>query len=259
MEGMKTRTKTKSLVLIGAFVCAAGIMEADSISEARDVFKQVIQLKTLLSEERNQWVQEKTNIEDQLAIIGEEARLLEEKIKSLQDTVTKAETEREIVLDKIDDAKAAAAAFSGVIGGLEVQASEVVKYLPGFILQELAPLIQRLPKDPSTSKTALSQRMQTVIGVLTQIEKFNTTLTSNSEIKELPGGVTAEVKTLYVGLGGAYFSDADGKYGGFGRPGASGWEWTTVDASGAETIARAIAVYEAKREPAFVAVPARVD
>lgn len=234
-------------------------VHSQGISETRELFKEVIKLRTLLSEEKNQWQQEKANISDQLTIIREEAKLLEEKIQSLEATVTTAETERGKVLDKIEDAKQAAYVFTGVIDTFEKQASALVVLLPAFVKQELAPLIQRLPKEGVTVRSGLSQRMQTVIALLTQVEKLNGTLTLNSEIKELPGGVTAEVKTLYVGLGIAYFSDADGRYGGHGRPGPSGWEWVVVEPAEAESIARAIAVFEAKREPAFVSLPAKID
>jgi septal ring factor EnvC (AmiA/AmiB activator) len=259
-KGRPSYIRPRNIPLIAAVLIGlSGPAQSQGISETRDLYKEVIKLRTLLSEERNQWQQEKANINDQLAIIREEAKLLEEKIQSLEDTVTTAETERGKVLDKIEEAKKAATVFSGVIDAYEKQASSLVVLLPAFVKQELAPLIQRLPKEGVTVRSGLSQRMQTVIALLTQIEKLNGTLTLNSEIKELPGGVTAEVKTLYVGLGIAYFSDADGRYGGYGRPGKNEWEWEVVEPAQAESIARAIAVFEAKREPAFVSLPAKID
>ncbi|MCD8482243.1 MAG: DUF3450 domain-containing protein [Verrucomicrobia bacterium] len=116
----------------------------------------------------------------------------------------------------------------------------------------------RLPEDPAATRLSYSQRLQTVVGLLAQIDRFNTDLRSVTEIKTLEDG-SHEVQTLYFGLSSALFSNPSGTYAGFGKAGPSGWEWTTVSGRDADNIAAAIDIYSARRAPIFVTVPIAVD
>ena len=75
--------------------------------------------------------------------------------------------------------------------------------------------------------------MQNVVGILSQADKFNTTLTATSESREIEGGKVVEVRTLYWGLATAYYVDASGEYAGIGYTGPDGWEWPQIEGKGA--------------------------
>jgi len=99
--------------------------------------------------------------------------------------------------------------------------------------------------------------VQNIVGILSQTDKFNTTITQTSESRKIDGGKTVEVRTLYWGLATAYYVDSSGQYAGYGYPTAAGWEWPRLDDAG-ETIKRLIDVYEGTGKIQFIQVPAHI-
>ncbi|MCD8533827.1 MAG: DUF3450 domain-containing protein [Verrucomicrobia bacterium] len=247
------------IALCSASVSSGHRGNTQSMPEVRDLFKQLTLTQTLVSQEKNEWAQEKASIQDLLAITKEESSLLEEKIKALEQNVTTSDEEREKVLKQIEDAKKASETVNQVVAKFEASARDLVKYIPDILMSELKPLIMRLPKDNTPTQSTISQRMQTVIALMSQLEKFNGALTLNSEVKELGEGLSVEVKTLYLGLGIAYFTDASSQYSGYGKPGPDGWTWSRLDGPAAQKIATAIAIYESTMDPAFVKLPIQID
>ena len=143
------------------------------------------------------------------------------------------------------------------IGALESQLKRALKKLPEPLIEKIKPLIRRLPEDPSDTDLSLGERVQNIVGILSQADKFNTTITQTNESRKIEGGKTVEVRTLYWGLAMAYYVDASGQYAGIGVPGPDGWEWPRVDAAGAE-IKQLIDVYEGSEDISFVNVPAYI-
>ena len=146
----------------------------------------------------------------------------------------------------------------GSIQKLEVQMKRVVKTLPSPLVEKIKPLIRRLPKDSANTKLSLGERVQNIVGILSQADKFNATITQTSESRELNSGKIVEVRTLYWGLAMAYYVDASGAYAGIGHPGEDGWEWPQIEGAGPH-IKQLFAVYEGSEEIQFVAVPARIN
>jgi hypothetical protein len=134
----------------------------------------------------------------------------------------------------------------------------MVPKLPEPLAKELQPLVARVPENPAATRLSYSQRLQSVIGILAQVDKFNTDLKYVSAVQTVDGA-GLEVQTLYIGLGGAIFSDATGKYSGFGYPTESGWKMERVTGAQAEAIALAMDVYLSRKAPAFVAIPLKAD
>jgi hypothetical protein len=134
----------------------------------------------------------------------------------------------------------------------------IVTTLPTPLVNRIKPLIRRLPDDPANTKLSLGERVQNIVGILSQADKFNTTITQTSESRELDSGTVVEVRTLYWGLAMAYYVDAAGEYAGIGFLGKDGWEWPQIDGAGPQ-IKKRLDVYEGSEEIQFVEVPARIN
>jgi hypothetical protein len=143
------------------------------------------------------------------------------------------------------------------VGTLERKTLILTETLPGPIRERVKPLSQRIPADPAATELSLSQRFQNVIGILNEVNKFNSDITVTSEVLTLSDGTTAEVKALYVGLGQAYYVAASGNAAGVGHPTESGWEWTSADHLAPE-VGRAVAILENAQVPAFVPLPVEI-
>jgi hypothetical protein len=118
--------------------------------------------------------------------------------------------------------------------------------------------MRRLPEDPSDTRTSPVERLQTIVGILNEVEKFGSVISVESELQKTSDGKEIEVKTLYVGLGQAYFVDKTGDFAGVGVAKLSGWEWSEASELG-KAIQHAIEVYEGSQPPSFDGLPMTVN
>ncbi|MFM7283203.1 MAG: DUF3450 family protein, partial [Planctomycetia bacterium] len=93
---------------------------------------------------------------------------------------------------------------------------------------------------------------------LNEVNKFQRDIAVLSEVRTLADGSSAEVTTVYFGLGQAYYATANGKAAGRGSATADGWVWVPANEAAGE-ISRMIAVLKNEQVAAFVPVPLRVD
>ncbi len=250
----------------GLPVFAAGLLllsasavktSASSVSDARDLFKEYIEMRKLIGEESSAWENQKITLVDMVAVLKTERDQLQASIETLRGSATSADQKRADLNTAIEKGKATSTAFDSTIATLEESLRTMAPRLPAPLVTELQPLLTRLPTD-STTRLGYSQRLQTIIGVLAQADKFNSDLRYVSAV-QVVDGQSIEVQTLYFGLAAALFTDASGTYAGHGFPAADGWKWTRASAADAPQIAEAVDVYLSRRAPAFVPVPLQLD
>lgn len=212
----------------------------------------------LVSEETTEWESEKIVIEDMIALMETDKAALNEKIESANELSSAADEERSALMEEKDSLAAAADAYKSIISQAEAKTRDLIPMLPEPFKQEIKPLIARLPEDSETTKLSLSQRTQNVVGILSQVDKFNSGVTYLSEIKKVSDDQNLEVHTLYFGLATAYFVDTQGATAGYGNPTADGWEWTT-DTSLAEDIQQLLAIYQQTAQAEFIDLPVSIN
>jgi hypothetical protein len=243
------------LVLTGAVGAIGTATAADDLTRARSAYAEWARLKSQISAERTEWRREQTLLTDTLAAARAESAALDERIAELAASSTESDRRRSGLQDEITDAKATAQALSARLAAAEAGVRSLLPLLPAPLQAELQPRLQSLPDEAAAGAMALGQRVLLVAGILGHVEKFAANYNLLSEIRDLGGGRSVEVKTLYLGLAVAYFADAAGTTAGYGSPGPSGWEWTTVEGELAQRIGLAIAIHENTRPPAFVTLP----
>jgi len=213
-----------------------------------------VQTKQLLSQEKQQWRLERELIADRISLLAQEAEALREKSRRAREGI--GETEAKLVeLRKERDAlKTATAGLDTAATGAEQRVLALLARAPAPIRERVRPLSQSIPKNPADTKMSLSQRFQNVIGILNEINKFAASVTVASEVRELGEDTSAEVTTLYAGMSQAYYCNANGGLGGYGRPGTNGWEWTQANGIAA-AVADVVAIYRNERAAGYVALP----
>ncbi len=242
---------------LGSFTAAPMLIAQPTIDDTKAVLQEWVETRQIISEEESNWRVEKSILSDTVTLLKSELERLSTALEDLEASATAADEERAKLAGEKEKLTEASAIVEANIGGLETQMKEVVKTLPEPLVDKIKPLIRRLPEDSADTSLSLGERVQNIVGILSQADKFNTTVTQTSESRELEGGKVVEVRTLYWGLGGAFYVDASGEYAGVGYPTAEGWEWPRVDGAGAE-IKRLIDVYEGSEDIQFVEVPARI-
>lgn len=251
----------KPLLQVLALGCALapfGLSAQNKVTETRDVLEKWVETRQIISEEKSEWRAEKSILGDTVTLLSNQLERLNKSLEDLEASATAADEDRSELTAEKERLASASSVVEGNIGALETQLKTIIKSLPAPLVDRIKPLIRRLPDDPSDTKLSLGERVQNIVGILSQADKFNTTLTETSESREIESGKIVEVRTLYWGLAMAYYVDASGEYAGIGFPGADGWEWPRLEGKGAE-IKRLIDVYEGTEEIQFVEVPARIN
>jgi hypothetical protein len=229
----------------------------DQLRSTRDTLAKWVETQQIISKEKKDWQLGKEVLEQRISLIEGEIATLKERTETIRGSITEADVKRQELIEKNAELEAASTALVDVIAGLESKTRELLVNLPQPILDRIEPLRRRIPADPAGTELSLSQRFQNVIGVLNEVNKFNRDITVATEVREMPGGLTAEVETIYFGLGQAYYVTASGDAAGVGRPSPEGWAWEPADYL-ADRVRQAIAILKNEQVPAYVSLPVEI-
>lgn len=232
--------------------CVLGA-QAQTPAERRDEMKEWVHIQKILSSERTEWKVEKAVVEDMLRVLAQEKADLEERIEVGQSVVSTADRKRSELETARDELRAATGALEKALPAIEASVKALVDRFPEPLQQVVSPLYNRLPELGASTRLSLSERLQTVVGILSQADKFNSVITDTSENRTIASG-SVIVQTLYFGLGGAIYADPGGETAGVLLPTASGWESKEMPEH-AEAIVAALEVYASLSEAAFVELP----
>ncbi len=229
----------------------------ESIDETRALLDEWVETNQLISEEEQDWRIEESILNETRTLLNNQLNRLRENIEELKSSATAADEERSKLAEEREELKAAADVVISKIISLEAKTKKLLPLLPEPLTERINPLIRRLPKDPENAKAALGERVQNIVGILSQANKFNNTITLTSETRKVKENKEVQVYTLYWGLAMAYYVDASGDYAGISYPTASGWQTSLIEGSGPQ-IKQLISVYEGDGEIQFVEIPAQI-
>jgi len=247
-----------SAVLMSLPAAGAGAQESGqqsaAVESARATLARWVETQQIISREREDWQIGREVLEQRISLLEREIATIEEGLAEVR--ASTGETDRKMAGLVAEDRRLAEAA--GVpeesIGPFENRTRDLLLTLPQPLRERVALLSQRLPADPAQTGLSLGQRFQNVIGILNEVNKFNRDLTVAHEVLELPDGTRAEVRSLYVGLGQAYYVTADGGAAGVGHAAGGAWSWRPADDL-APQVARAIAILQNEEVPDYVPLP----
>ena len=224
-----------------------------SFDESFNTLQQWVQTERIISEERTQWEIERATLEDLLGIHQQELELLAERIERAEEALTEADENRARLVDEQEELREIQQAVIRRVEQEEQQLLELVRYFPRPLQSDLRPHTNRLPRAGEPTRLTLSQRMQSIVVILSQSDTFNNNVHVVSETREFPDGIIA-VDTLYFGLGIAYYVDGAGEHAGVGYPARDGWRWVQ-DEDLALPITRALRAYRRNDPPSYIALP----
>jgi hypothetical protein len=251
---MKKHVSAMLGMAVGVCLCASA---ETKFTETRSVLEKWVETRQLIASTQAEWAAEKQNLQQMIELLERENKLLDEQIAKAEATTTQADKERQQLLEENEALAAAAAAIRPVVANLEKQLLELSKAFPPPLMERIEPLFKRIPTNPALTRLGLGERMQNIIGILSEADKFNNVITLVSEVKQSPTGRDVQVRTIYLGLGAAFFTDKSGQFAGVGVPTAEGWQWTPRPEL-APKIAKAIFIYENAAAAEFVPLPVQI-
>ena len=225
------------------------------IEDSRQLIEDWVKTQQIISKEENAWRESKELIEYRIDLFKSEIEDLDKAITDAEEAASDAERKREELQLQSNSFKAAADVVDSVAGDYEIRLRELTKQFPKPLLVKIEPLLSKMPKNPRQTSLTAGERMAVVIGIVNEVHKFNGAITLVSELIEVRPGETAEVKTLYFGLGQAFFVDAKGEHAGVKFPSPEGWKKEDRNEL-ASSISDSIAIYEGiKPSDKFIELP----
>ncbi len=216
-----------------------------------------VETRQLVSRTRADWQADKELLEQSALLYERELKALEDSMAKVGGSNAQAEKEKaesESALkasnETLETARSFAADFEGKL-------AKLVPQLPEPLREILKPHLNRLPAPGAATKMAATERLQALVGVLNEIDKFNNAISIFNEKRKNPKQEEVAVQTVYVGLGAAYFVNDAGDFAGVGAPAASGWEWSTKPDL-APRVREIIRIYRSEEPARFVSLPAVV-
>ena len=228
-----------------------------AVDEARLSLGKLYETEQILSRERKDWQQGKDILLGRLEVVRQEKATLEEKIEQGKAAAAEVEAKKAALVAEKDALVAVGTQLTEAVTRLEGDVRRLFRALPEPTQQKLQPLFLRIPEDAATTRVAVAERYQNVLGILNELNKANNELTVGFEVHKLSNGKPSEVQVLYVGLAQAYFLSGGGDAG-IGRPSSEGWQWEGSPAAAGE-IRKAIEIQQSKQSPAFVPLPVRLQ
>ncbi len=233
-------------------------VKEENIDQTRTSIEKWVDTRKVISKERQDWALGQEMLKERIKLVQHEIDSLQDKIKQTQQSISDADKKHVELADENETLKKAAQGLVDLVTTFENRTRTLCQRLPDPLRERIKPLSQRLPEKPDETTLSLSQRFQNVIGILNEINKFDREITVTPELRTLPDGSSAEVTTVYVGLGQAYYTGANGTIAGAGRPGTDGWHWEPANDEAGE-IADIVAILKNEKVARFVPVPVQIQ
>lgn len=242
----------RTLMLLSA-ASATALRAEPNLGETRSTLEKWVETRQLVSRARSDWQTDKETIEQSLQLFDRELKLVQEQLAKVSTNSAQVEKERleaEAVKKASGESIEKARQFAA---GFEARISQLIPQLPVPLTDTLKPLLRRMPTEPNTKMTA-AERLQVIVGVLNELDKFNNAVSVFNERRKNAKGEEVAVDTVYVGLGAAYFVNEAGDFAGMGTPSVNGWEWTPRPELAAP-VREVIRIYRNERPPRFIPLP----
>ncbi|MGH9749009.1 MAG: DUF3450 family protein [Candidatus Polarisedimenticolia bacterium] len=240
----------------GAFAQDAADDRAD-VESTRATVGKWVGTQQIIFKERRDWQQARDILLARIDLMKKEIATLEEKIAEVRRTSDDAAGRRAEVAAEADVLRKTTAGLTAAVGQFEGHLRRLHVALPAPVQEKIAPLYQRMPAGGVASKASVAERFQNVLGILNEINRMNGEIALASEIRPLRDGRPSEVRTVYLGLGQAYYLSA-GLEAGIGRPGSEGWVWEPAPDL-APRIQEVVDILSNKASPKFVSLPVRIQ
>lgn len=242
----------------GLALFAASAAGADSrLADTRTALEKWVETRQLTSKARTEWQSDQETLAQTVALFGRELKSVEEqmgKISTNNVQVDKERAEAEALKKSATESLQRAREFSAE---MEAKLIKLVPQMPLPLQEMIRPSLNKIPADAAATKMSAAERMQVIVGILGELDKFNNAVAIFNEKRKNAAGEEVAVETVYVGLGAAYFVNEANNFSGVGTPGAAGWEWTAKPEL-ASSVRDVIRVYRNEHSARFVALPVTV-
>ena len=232
---------------------------SQNIEETPSIIENWVNTSQLISQEASDWRERKVIMTFKINLLIKEIKALEEQIEESRKDVALADAKRLEMEVEEKKLRSASEVVEDAVPRYEQNLLRLAKSFPGPLLEKTSSLLAQMPADAEKTSLTGVERVNIILGILSEVDKFNGAVTVVSELREIDTDKTVEVKTLYLGLAQAFFVDSNQQFAKAGRLDGGQWVWTEQN-DYAHDIWRAIAMYENVIKPAlFIQLPITIN
>ena len=232
--------------------------QGSKFEEARTHIEKWVQTRQLIARRNADWRVERESIGQTIGLLQREIDLLKGEIDKSEQVDSEADAEKKRITLSLEDLKKANKVVDAALWGMERQALALMARFPDPLKDRTSNVRSRIPlKKEDLRGRSAAERMQNVVAMLNEADRFNSAITLAIEVRKDAEGKDRQVQALYLGLGHAYYADQGGLFAGVGVPGIEGWTWT-VNAELGKTIRKVIDIYENEQKAEFIPVPVNI-
>lgn len=259
MKEVKWKKLVAVALLLGAATAAVSAetqaaAEGDERGTLRTAMERWIETERLISSERADWAVGREILQDRISVLTNETGMLTASAAGINADYSASAGKLDEYIRDQEKLKALSDTLAVEVGKAEKRVLEILKRAPEPIRVKVRPLSQRIPEKPEESKAGLGERLQNVVGILNEINKFARDVTVASEVMTVQSGESFEASVIYFGLGQAYYVNQLGSAAGYGVVDDNGWVW--VPSNGiAQAVSDVIAVHRNEKTAAYVTLP----
>lgn len=247
--------RNKLAIIAGLLGAGASILQGQgSLQETENQLREWVETERAISAAKAEWDADKFGMENLIRLYQQELESLKAQVASAEQDRGVAEQRRSELLAKNEEIQAIEVQVSAALAKIEQKLKAMEARLPTPLQQELGPLFGTIPQDGESSSLSIGQRIQPIIAILTQIQKFNQVVTIEEGFREFEAGRTVQTEKVYFGLGAAYYVDRANEHAGYGVMTETGWDWKD-DAALIPLVRRFVDIYRGTVQAEYVELP----
>jgi len=258
--------KLRFILAVAALLGGAGAnaVAQTSIADTRDNLSKWVEARKTLGRVQADWSANRETLKASISLFEGELKRLQEQLKAIEEGEGENRGNQQIAKEieeqsaGNEELKAAMEKVTGLLTAFEERFRAIHKRLPPPLVRKIKDVYAMVPENPAETKLTVGKRLQALIGMIKAIDEFNSSIQVEPETRAIGGGGEIAVRTIYLGLGQAFYTDKNGNYAGTGTATAAGWEWTE-DKALAPVIARTLAIYDSVQPAAYVGLPIKVN
>ncbi|MEQ5809855.1 DUF3450 family protein [Alteromonas sp. NFXS44] len=198
------------------------------------------------------WQEQEPVVRQRIDLLKAEKSQLQEILATSNDSQDDVDARRNALLAEQNTLESQQADVTGALSSLVTRINSLYESLPPPLKFNWDKEDAALAGDGGDNP---SQILQVALAKLSRLEQFDSKLTVNEDVLTAPDGKEVVVKQLYLGSQLAWFANNDGSVAGSGYPENGQWTWHFDDSVDGEAISRALAVFERRQQPEFIALP----
>jgi len=251
----------KIIPIVAVLALASGLSAQTSqqVELARQKIQKWVETRQVISKERSDWRVQKESLISTKELLEQELAEVEEKLANLSGNESAADAKRAELTEAKMNLEAATGSVKNKLADLELALKGMTKRFPEAFLQQVDPLLRRIPEDPyHPGRATVGERLPNVVGIIQAASKFNSTLHLFRETVQNEGR-EVQVDVLYWGMGIAYFVDQNNTYAGYKYPSNDGWV-SEVKSEIAPQVRQVVDMYQRKNPNIeFVEIPVAIN